>query len=147
MSVVEFILSSFPWLFFEGWSIIESGVDARLFFGRLMAATTAAAPRIILRRDKYLDPSPESGDIPDSASFVCVGMFIAISSVALGSEIECLQIAFPGLSRTAQIGHLRVLELGSIPSSKLRLTRPGQRTSPLTQRRKFQLGSPTLQSR
>jgi hypothetical protein len=51
-----------------------------------MAAKTAAPPRIILRRDKQFDPSSESGDIPDSASFVCIGMFIAISSVALGSE-------------------------------------------------------------
>ena len=94
VSVVEFMLSSFPLLFFEGWSVVESGVDAKLFFGRVMAATTAAAPRIILRRDKQLDPSSESGDIPDPASFVCVGMFIAISSVALGREAECLQIAF-----------------------------------------------------
>jgi hypothetical protein len=94
MSVVEFMLSSFPSVFFEGWSVVERGVDAKLFFGRLMAATTAAPRRIILRRDKQLDPSSESGDMPDSASFVCVGMFIAISSVALGSEAECLQIAF-----------------------------------------------------
>jgi hypothetical protein len=93
MSVVEFMLSSFPWLLFEGWSVVESGVDAKLFLGRLMAATTAAPRRIILRRDKQLDPWLESGDIPDSASLVCVGMFIAISSVALGSEAECLQIA------------------------------------------------------
>ena len=93
MSVVEFMLSSFPSLFFEGWSVVESGVDAKLFFGRLMAATTAAPRRIILRRDKQLDLSSESGDIPDSASFVCVGMFIAISSVARGSEAEGLQIA------------------------------------------------------
>jgi hypothetical protein len=48
-------------LFFQGWSVVESGVDAKLFFGRLMAATTAAAPRITLRRDKQLDPSSESG--------------------------------------------------------------------------------------
>jgi hypothetical protein len=87
------MLSSFPLLFFEGWSIVESGVDAEPFFGRLMAATTAAPRRIILRRDKQLDPSSESGDIVDPASFVCIGMFIAISFVALGSEIECLQIA------------------------------------------------------
>jgi hypothetical protein len=94
MSVVEFMLSSFPLLFFEGWSVVESGANAKLFFGRVMAATTAAAPRIILRRDKQLDPSSESGDTPDPASFVCVGMFIAISSVALGREAECVQIAF-----------------------------------------------------
>jgi hypothetical protein len=81
-------------LFFNGWSFIESGVDAGLFFGKLMAATTAAAPRIILRRDKQLDPSSESGDILDSTSFVCVGMFIAISSVAPGHEAERSQIAF-----------------------------------------------------
>ena len=56
ISVVEFMLSSFPLLFFEGWSVVESGVDAKLFFGRLMAATTAAPPRIILRRDKQLHP-------------------------------------------------------------------------------------------
>ena len=74
-------------LFFEGWSVVESGVDAKLFFGRLMAATTAAPPRIILRWDKQLDPLSESGDIADSASFVCVCMFIAICSVALGSEV------------------------------------------------------------
>jgi hypothetical protein len=42
----------------------------------------AAAPRITLRRDKQLDPSSEAGDILDSTSFVCVGMFIVISSVA-----------------------------------------------------------------
>jgi hypothetical protein len=94
VSVVGFILSSFRLSFFEGWSVVESGVDAKLFFGRLMAATTAAPPRIILRRDKQLDPSSESADIPDSASFFCVGMFIAISSVTRGSEVECLHIAF-----------------------------------------------------
>ncbi|WP_433965213.1 hypothetical protein [Tunturiibacter gelidiferens] len=88
MSVVEFMLSSFPLLFFNGWSFIESDVDAGLFFGRLIAATTAAAPRITLRRDKQLDPSSESVDILDSTSFVCVGMFIAISSVARGREVE-----------------------------------------------------------
>src|ERR1700675_2376728 len=93
ISVVEFMLSSFPLLFFEGWSVVESGVDAKLFFGTLMAATTAA-PRIILRRDKRLDPSLESGDMPDSALFVRVGMFMAISSVAFSSESECFQIAF-----------------------------------------------------
>jgi hypothetical protein len=87
------MLSSFPSLFFEGWSVVGSGVDAKLFLGRLMAATTAAPRRIILRRDKQLDLSLESGDIPDSASFIGVGMFIPISSVALGSEAECLQIA------------------------------------------------------
>ena len=86
MSVVEFMLSSFPLLFFEAWSVVEGGVDAKLFFGRLMAATTAAAPRITLRRDKQLDPSSESGDIPDPASFVCVGMFMAISFDAPSSE-------------------------------------------------------------
>jgi hypothetical protein len=79
-------------MFFEAWSADESGVDAKLFFGMLMTATTATPPRIILRRDKQLDPSSESGDIPDSESFVCVGVFIAICSVALGSEVECLQI-------------------------------------------------------
>jgi hypothetical protein len=89
MSVVEFILSSFPLLFFEGSSVVESGVDAKLFLGTPMAATTAAPQRIILRRDKQLDPSPESEDIPDRASFVCFDMFIAISSVALGSETDC----------------------------------------------------------
>jgi hypothetical protein len=94
MSVVEFMLSSFPFLLSEGRSAIEGGVDAKLFFDMLIAATTAAPPRIILRRDKQLDPSPELGDIPDSASFVCVGMFIAICSVALGSEVGCLHIAF-----------------------------------------------------
>jgi hypothetical protein len=82
MSVVEFMLSSFPSLLFEGWSFIEGSVDARLFFGRLMVATTAAAPRITLRRDKQLDSSSEAGDILDSASFLRVGVFIAISSVA-----------------------------------------------------------------
>jgi hypothetical protein len=82
MSVVEFMLSSFPSLLFEGWSFIEGSVDARLFFGRLMAAAAAAAPRITLRRDKQLDPSSEVGDILDSTSFVCVGMFIVISSIA-----------------------------------------------------------------
>ena len=81
--------SSFSLLFFEGRSVVESGVDATLFFGRLMAATTAAPQRIILRRDKQLDPSSESGDLLDRASFVCLGMFIAISSVALGSETDC----------------------------------------------------------
>jgi hypothetical protein len=54
-------------MFFEGWFAIESGVDAKLFFGMLMAATTATPPRIILRRDIQLDPSSGSGDIPDSA--------------------------------------------------------------------------------
>ncbi|WP_433965492.1 hypothetical protein [Tunturiibacter gelidiferens] len=88
MSIVEFMLLSFSLLFFNGWSFIESGVDAGLFFGRLMAATTAAAPRITLRRDKQLDSSSESGDIRDFTSFVCVGMFIAISSVAPGREAE-----------------------------------------------------------
>jgi hypothetical protein len=88
------MLSSFPSLLFEGWSFIEGSVDARLFFGRLMAATAAAAPRITLRRDKQLDPSSKSGDILDSASFVCVGMFIAIASVAPGREAERSQIAF-----------------------------------------------------
>ncbi|HMG03487.1 MAG TPA: hypothetical protein VK596_10165 [Edaphobacter sp.] len=87
-------MSSFPLLFFQGWSVGESVVDAKLFFGRLMAATTAAPPRIILRRDKLLDPSSESGDTSDSGSFIWFGMFIAISFVALGSEAECLQIAF-----------------------------------------------------
>jgi hypothetical protein len=100
ISVVEFMLSSFPSLFFEVWSVVESGVHAKLFFGRLMAATTAAPQRIILRRDKQLDPSSESGDIPGSASSVCVGMFMALSSVAFGSEAACLQIALrPFLSR------------------------------------------------
>jgi hypothetical protein len=98
VSVVEFMLSSFPLLFFEGWPVVESGVAAKLFFGRLMAATTAAPPRIILRRDKQLDPSSESGDLLDRASFVCIGMFIAISSVALGSEIESCKLLL-GLSR------------------------------------------------
>ena len=88
ISVVEFMLSSFSWLFVERWSVVESGVDARLFFGRLKAATAAAAPRITLRRDKQLDPSSESGDILDSAFFVCVGMFIAISFVGPGCEAE-----------------------------------------------------------
>ena len=73
---------------------MESGVDAGLFFGRLMAATTAAAPRITLRRDKQLDSPSESGGIRDFTSFVCVGMFIAISSVAPGREAERSQIAF-----------------------------------------------------
>ena len=50
-----------------------------------------------LRRDKQLDPSSESGNIPDPGSFVCVGMFIAISPVAPGGEVECLQIAFLAL--------------------------------------------------
>jgi hypothetical protein len=59
MSDVAFILSSFPLIFFGGWSAIEGGVDAKLFFGILMAATTATPPRIILRRDKHLDPSSE----------------------------------------------------------------------------------------
>jgi hypothetical protein len=77
-------------LFFEGWSVVESGVDARLFFVRPMAATTTAPPRVILRRDKQLDLSWESGDIPDSASFVCAGILIAISSDVLGTEAECL---------------------------------------------------------
>jgi hypothetical protein len=49
-------------LFFEGWSVVESGVDAKLFFGRLIAATIAAPPRVILRRDNQLDTSSESGD-------------------------------------------------------------------------------------
>ena len=40
----------------------------------------------IFRRDKQLDTPSESRDIPDSTSFVCVGMFIAISSGARGSE-------------------------------------------------------------
>jgi hypothetical protein len=88
------MLLSLSLLFFNGWSFIESGVDAGLFFGRLMAATTAAAPRITLRRDKQLDSSSESGDIRDFTSFVCVGMFIAISSVAPGREAERSQIAF-----------------------------------------------------
>ena len=87
MSVVEFMFSSFPLLFFEPWSVIESDVDARPFFGRLRAATTAAAPKITLRPDKRLNPSSESGNILDSASFVCVGMFIAISSVAPGPAL------------------------------------------------------------
>jgi hypothetical protein len=52
-----------------------------------------APPRIILRRDKQPNSSSESGDIADSASFICVGIFIALCSVALGSEVECLQIA------------------------------------------------------
>jgi hypothetical protein len=81
-------------MFFEAWSADESGVDAKLLFGMLMAATTATPPRIILRRDKQLDPSSEPGDIPDSASFVCVGIFIAICSVALGSEFECFADCF-----------------------------------------------------
>jgi hypothetical protein len=33
--------------------------------------------------------------MPDSAALVGVGMFIAICSLTLGSEVECLQIAFP----------------------------------------------------
>ena len=72
-SAVEFTLSSFPLLFFEDCSALESGVDARLSFGRLMAATAAAPPKITLRRDKRLDPSSESGEIPNSASVVCAG--------------------------------------------------------------------------
>jgi hypothetical protein len=52
------MLSSFPLLFFEGWSVVESGVDAKLFFGRLMAAT-AAAPQ------SYVDMFyPEVGIAP-----------------------------------------------------------------------------------
>ena len=86
MSVVEFMLSSFPLLFFEGWFVVESRVDAKLFFGRLMAATTAAPPRIILRRDKQLDPPLASRYTPESASFVCVGMFIAMCSVPLAGK-------------------------------------------------------------
>jgi hypothetical protein len=35
ISVVEFMLPSFPSLFFEGWPVAESGVDAEPFFGRL----------------------------------------------------------------------------------------------------------------
>ena len=62
MSVVEFMLSSLPSLFLEGRPVVESGVDAKLLFGRLMTATTDAPPRIILRRDRQLDPSSESGD-------------------------------------------------------------------------------------
>src|SRR5260370_21701499 len=72
ISVVEFMLSSFPSLFFESWPVVESGVDAEPFFGRLMATTTAAPPRIILRRDKQLDPSSESGDIADSATIAAI---------------------------------------------------------------------------
>src|ERR1700721_2271029 len=98
---VRFMFASFSLLFFEGWSVVESGADAKLFFGRLMAATTAAAPRIILRRDKQLDPSSVSGDIAVPASFVCVGMFIEISFVSLGSEIECLQITSWPFSKAA----------------------------------------------
>jgi hypothetical protein len=86
------MLSSFPWLFFEGGSVIGSAVDAGLFFGRLMAATTAAVPRITLRRDKQLDPSSERGDILDSTSFICVGMFIAISSVALAVKMSVCRL-------------------------------------------------------
>jgi hypothetical protein len=88
------MLSSFPLLCFERWCVVESGVDAKLFLGRLMAATTAAPRRIILRGDKQLDLSLESKEMPDSASSVCVGMFTAISSVALGSEADCSQLAF-----------------------------------------------------
>jgi hypothetical protein len=94
ISVVKFMLSSFPLLFVEGWFAAERGVDARSFFGRLMVATTAAPPRITFRRDKQLDSSSESGATPDFASFVRVRMFIAIPSVGLGSEVERLQIAF-----------------------------------------------------
>ena len=68
MSVVEFMLSSFPSLLFEGFSIVEGGVDAKLFFGRHMAATTDAPLRIILRRDTQLDPSSESGDCVAASS-------------------------------------------------------------------------------
>jgi hypothetical protein len=99
MSVIEFMLSPVP-LLFEVRSVVESGVDARLFFGKPMAATTAAPQRIISRRDKQLDPSSESGDIPDRASLVCLGTFITISSVAHSSEIECLQIASWPLEET-----------------------------------------------
>jgi hypothetical protein len=87
------MLSSFPLLFFEGWSVVEGRVDAKLSFGMLMAATAAAPPRIILRRDRQADPLSELGDIADSAAFFGVGMFIAIYSLALGSEVEGLQIA------------------------------------------------------
>jgi hypothetical protein len=88
------MLSTFSLLFVEGWSVVESGVDAKPFFCGLMAATTAAPLRIILRRDKQLDSSSESGATPDFASFVRIRMFIAIPSVGLGSEVERLQIAF-----------------------------------------------------
>jgi hypothetical protein len=102
-------------LFFEGWSVVESGADAKLFFGRHITATTAAPRRIMLRRDKQIDPSLESADMPDSASFVCVGMFIAISSVALGSEIESLQIALLASHSAIRVGdgrhHGNVFEL------------------------------------
>jgi hypothetical protein len=80
-----------------------------------MAATTAAPRRIILRQDKQLDSWLESGDIPDSASFPCVGMFMTISSVALDSEIECLQIAFLAFHSAIRVGdgrhHGNVFEL------------------------------------
>ena len=62
MSVVEFMLSSFLSLLFEGCSVVEGAVDAKLFFGRLMAATTDAPPRIVLRRNRQLDRSSGSGD-------------------------------------------------------------------------------------
>jgi hypothetical protein len=58
-----------------------------------MAATTAAPSKIKLRRDRQFDPSSVLEDIPDSAAFPGVGIFIAICSVALGSEVECLKIA------------------------------------------------------
>jgi len=68
-----------------------------------------------LRRDKQLDRSLKSGDVPDSASFLCVGMFIAISSVALGSEIESLQIALLASHSAIRVGdgrhHGNVFEL------------------------------------
>ena len=32
ISVVEFMSSSFLSLFFDGWSVVESGVDAKLLF-------------------------------------------------------------------------------------------------------------------
>ena len=100
--------------FFEGWPVVENGVDAKLFFGRLRAATTAAPRRIILLRDKQLDPSLESANILASGSPVCVGMFIAISSVALGIEAECFQIAFLSFSK----GPIRTCLISSLGMEK-----------------------------
>jgi len=34
-------------LFFEGWSVVESGVNAKLFFGRLIAA------QVLRRQESY----------------------------------------------------------------------------------------------
>jgi hypothetical protein len=51
-----------------------------------MVAKIAAPPKIILRRDTQLDLSPEWSERPDSASFVCVGMFIALPQLRLASS-------------------------------------------------------------